>query len=165
MLQIKLNNDKIIDYKEEKSKVFVNSRELEWDIRMINPHQAHILMNNQSYTAEIVRVDDTQKKLTVKINHHTFDIEIRDKYDILLNKLGMSEASTRKIQDLRAPMPGLILDIKVAEGQSVMAGEPLVILEAMKMENIIKASGPGTIKSVKVKTGQSVEKNQILIEF
>ncbi len=62
-------------------------------------------------------------------------------------------------------MPGLIIDLRVKDGDAVMPGDPLLILEAMKMENMIKASAAGIVKSVKVKKGDSVEKNQVLIEF
>ncbi len=62
-------------------------------------------------------------------------------------------------------MPGLLLDIKVQEGQEVQKGEILLILEAMKMENVIKAPTDARIKHIKVQKGQTVEKNQLLIEF
>jgi biotin carboxyl carrier protein len=62
-------------------------------------------------------------------------------------------------------MPGLIIDLKVKAGDVVKAGEPLLILEAMKMENILKSSREGVIKNVKVKKGESVEKGQVLLEF
>jgi biotin carboxyl carrier protein len=62
-------------------------------------------------------------------------------------------------------MPGLIIDLKVKQGDVVKAGDALLILEAMKMENIIKAPGEGTVKMIKAKKGDSVEKNQVLIEF
>ena len=70
-----------------------------------------------------------------------------------------------KVNNVRAPMPGLIIDLKVRNGDTVKAGDALLILEAMKMENIIKAPGDATVKSVKVSKGDGVEKNQVLIEF
>ena len=85
--------------------------------------------------------------------------------DELLEKLGMNKTSSSAIQDIKAPMPGLMIDIKVQEGHEVKIGDPLIILEAMKMENVIKSPREGTIKSIMVKKGQSVEKNQILIKF
>jgi biotin carboxyl carrier protein len=62
-------------------------------------------------------------------------------------------------------MPGLIIDLKIKTGDIVKPGDPLLILEAMKMENILKSPGEGTIKNVKVKKGDNVEKGQVLIEF
>ena len=69
------------------------------------------------------------------------------------------------IKDIKAPMPGLILDIMVEVGQEVKKGDALMILEAMKMENVLKSTGEGTITSIEVEKGQSVEKNNILIKF
>ena len=83
----------------------------------------------------------------------------------MLEKLGMNKTSAAAVQDIKAPMPGLVIELKVEEGQEIKAGDPLIILEAMKMENIIKSPREGVIKSILVKKGQSVEKNQILIKF
>lgn len=66
---------------------------------------------------------------------------------------------------LKAPMPGLVVRIAVEEGSKVEAGSPLVVLEAMKMENELRATGPAVVKGVKVKPGQPVEKGQVLVEF
>ncbi|MBY0435500.1 MAG: acetyl-CoA carboxylase biotin carboxyl carrier protein subunit, partial [Cyclobacteriaceae bacterium] len=70
-----------------------------------------------------------------------------------------------KVNAVKAPMPGLIIDLRVNAGDTVKTGDPLLVLEAMKMENIIKAPGDGTVKQVKIKKGDSVEKGQLLIEF
>jgi biotin carboxyl carrier protein len=69
------------------------------------------------------------------------------------------------VNHIKAPMPGLIIDLRVKEGDVVKQNDPLIILEAMKMENVIKSPGDGTVKAVKVQKGNSVEKNQVLIEF
>ncbi len=90
---------------------------------------------------------------------------LKDKFDLLLEKMGLNSAVAGKIITVKAPMPGLIIDLRVKAGDTVSTGDPLIILEAMKMENIIKATGDGTVASVKVKQGDSVEKNQVLIEF
>ncbi len=66
---------------------------------------------------------------------------------------------------LKAPMPGLVVRISVEEGAKVEAGSPLVVLEAMKMENELRATGPAVVRGVKVKPGQAVEKGQVLVEF
>jgi len=69
------------------------------------------------------------------------------------------------MDNVKAPMPGLVLDILVEPGQSVQKGDNLLILEAMKMENIIKASGSGVVKNIPVHKKDAVEKNQLLIEM
>ena len=83
----------------------------------------------------------------------------------LLKDLGMASQLTKKLEVLKAPMPGLIHKISVSAGDTVQKGEPLLILEAMKMENLIKSPGDGTIKEVVAAVGNSVEKNAVLIRF
>jgi biotin carboxyl carrier protein len=77
----------------------------------------------------------------------------------------MSNATAAKVSDIKAPMPGLIVAIKVEEGQTVAKGDPIMILEAMKMENILKSPGDGVVKAIKVKLRDNVEKGQVLIQF
>ncbi|MCL4155747.1 UNVERIFIED_CONTAM: hypothetical protein GTU68_052685 [Idotea baltica] len=62
-------------------------------------------------------------------------------------------------------MPGLVLNIRVSPGDEVAEGDTLLVLEAMKMENVIKAVGNGTVKEIKVGHGDKVDKGQILIQF
>ncbi len=121
--------------------------------------------NTVSYNAEVVRADFAHKSFTVKVNGKLLEVKAHDKFDLLLQQLGLGQANGTQPKDLKAPMPGLILDIKVTEGQAVLKGDVVVILEAMKMENAIKAPADGTVKAVKVKTGDNVEKNQVLIVF
>jgi biotin carboxyl carrier protein len=92
-------------------------------------------------------------------------VDLKDKADLLLKQLGLSNLAANSKKDIKAPMPGLILNIMVEEGKEVKKGDPLLILEAMKMENVIKSPSDGVVKSIKTQKGKSVEKNQILIEF
>ncbi len=79
--------------------------------------------------------------------------------------MGLKQTKGNILTEIKAPMPGLILDIPVKEGDSVEKGEVLIVLEAMKMENSIKSSQSGTIRKILVNTGQGVEKNQVMIQF
>ena len=77
----------------------------------------------------------------------------------------MDNLSAKKLNHIKAPMPGLVLSILVEEGKEVKKGDALIILEAMKMENILKSPADGIVKKIAVKKGVPVEKNQLLIEF
>jgi biotin carboxyl carrier protein len=79
--------------------------------------------------------------------------------------MGMNSSVSGILKEIKAPMPGLILDLKVAPGDLVKKGDVVLILEAMKMENSIKSPGDGIVKAVNVSLKQSVEKNQVLIQF
>ncbi|MTI30260.1 acetyl-CoA carboxylase biotin carboxyl carrier protein subunit, partial [Xanthovirga aplysinae] len=128
-------------------------------------HNYHIIKDNKSYKAELVNADKNTKSFLFKINGEQIEVNVKDRFDLLLEKLGMNEAAGSKVHELKAPMPGLILDILVKEGEELQKGDPILILEAMKMENIIKSPGNVEIKSIKAKKGESVEKNQLLVEF
>jgi biotin carboxyl carrier protein len=90
---------------------------------------------------------------------------LKEPIDILLEKLGMKNMGAKKMNNLKAPMPGLITKIMVKEGDEIKQGEPLLILEAMKMENVFKAAADVKIKSVKIAEKQAVEKGAELITF
>jgi biotin carboxyl carrier protein len=83
----------------------------------------------------------------------------------MLEVIGLDRAATNKLTDLRAPMPGLVRGVHVAPGERVEAGTPLLVLEAMKMENVLKAPANTVIAGVSVVSGQTVEKNAVLITF
>ena len=125
----------------------------------------HILQNNKPFLAEIVHSDFNTKNYIVKVNNSSYNVAILDKLDLLIKEMGFSLGSTKNINSIEAPMPGLILDINVAAEEEVKEGDALLILEAMKMENIITSPRDGIIKSVAVNKGEAVLKKQLLIEF
>ena len=84
---------------------------------------------------------------------------------MLLDRLGFKTGNAVAEGSLKSPMPGKILDILVSEGDEVTKGQPVVILEAMKMENELKAAIDGTIASISVEVGQSLEKNSPILEI
>lgn len=163
MLNITVNKDKILEYKEENGKKFLNGALIEADIQSLGSGQYHILYKGHSYRAELFDYD--KKKFKVKINGKVAEIEVKDRHDLLLEKMGVSTSSGAKVEEIKAPMPGLIIDIKVKEGDTVKTGDTLLVLEAMKMENIIKSPCDGVIQQVLCKKGTVVGKNKLLIKF
>lgn len=135
------------------------------DILQISDNEYHILQDYSSYEAKIESSDFNAKSYTVKLNNRIYDIKISDDLDLLIKDMGFALGSTKQVNIIKAPMPGLILDMAIKAGQNVSENDTLLILEAMKMENIIASPRDGTIKSISVKKGDAVEKNQLLIEF
>ena len=144
----------------------ISSEELsKLDVIKTSGSNYHILKNNKSYKAEIINSNFNDKIYTVNINNNNYDVKISSALDILIKDMGFTFGSTKHINSIKAPMPGLILDINVNVGQDVKENDALLILEAMKMENIITSPKDGVIKSVSVNKGDAIEKGQLLIEF
>jgi len=157
------NSSYQIDF--QKEEVIIDGQEFDLDLVKLSEGKYHIISNHKSYSVELVSLDKTKKLVSVKVNNHVYEVALKDKMDELLEKLGMDNLAEAKTEDLKAPMPGLILEIAVEKGQSVVKGDKLLILEAMKMENVIKAAGDGIVEDIKVNVGDSVDNGQILIAF
>ena len=146
-------------------KIQVNGKTVEWDLKWISDRKIHLIYENKSIEAELISFDKESKTIQIRLGDKTSTLLVKDRFDILLEQLGMNNNNSGVVKDIKAPMPGLILDLKVKAGDVVKKGDVVLILEAMKMENIIKSPGDGVVKAVKVVLKQSVEKNQVLIQF
>lgn len=143
----------------------VNGHVVSLDSLSTGSGSLHVLSANTGYRIEILSVDEDSKTLTVRLNGKKALVRLEDEQDLLLAGLGMQNAGKKIQSELKAPMPGLVVEILVQAGDQVEKGQPLVILEAMKMENVLKAGHDVTIKNVVAQKGNAVEKNQILLEF
>ena len=135
------------------------------DIIPTGPGQFHLLHKGQSFHAELVEENYAAHSYTFKINGANYTLHIADHYERLVQQLGLHVGGSHKVNAVKAPMPGLVLNIMVNQGQEVQKGDPLVILEAMKMENVIKSTGEGRVKVVHAQQGMAVEKGQLLLEM
>lgn len=128
-------------------------------------NEFHILHQNSPYKAEIIATDFNQKKYTVKVNNTNYVVAISNPLDLLIKEMGFETGLAKQVNFIKAPMPGLILEISVVIGQSVKENDNLIILGAMKMENSFLSPRDGIIKTISIAIGDAVDKGQLLIEF
>lgn len=136
-----------------------------FDAIATGPATYHALKDNIPYRAEITSADFLKKSYTVTVNNNTYEVHIADALDQLIKNMGFEMGTAKQVNEIKAPIPGLILEISVAPGQAVQENDTLLILEAMKMENTFHSPRAGVIKSIAVTKGQAVDKGQLLIEF
>lgn len=135
------------------------------DAVRVETNKFHVLHSNTPYQAEIITSDFLQKSYTVKVNNNTYTVAISNPLDVLIKEMGFEVGLTKQVNFIKAPMPGLILEISVVVGQTVKENDNLIILGAMKMENSFLSPRDGVIKTISVMMGDAVDKGQLLIEF
>jgi acetyl/propionyl-CoA carboxylase alpha subunit len=125
----------------------------------------HVLNECKSFTFRLVHVDPEQKLYTFTCKGKTLTVQLFNRTEMQVESLGLRDNGSLHVQEVEAPMPGLVLSVSVSPGEEVTTGQPLMILEAMKMENVITSPREGMISTVEVKAGDTVEKLQVLITF
>ncbi len=165
MLKAIVNGKNTFEIESNKGEFKLNNEKYELDILPLSNDRLHILKNNKSYSVDLISFDSDKKIFEFTINGKTVSVEVKDRYDELLKQLGIDNLTTTKVADIKAPMPGLVIQLNILVGDQVKKGDTILVLEAMKMENSIKAQNDATIKSIKIAKGDKVEKNQVLIIF
>jgi acetyl/propionyl-CoA carboxylase alpha subunit len=160
-----VNNQKTRTVSVRKGEIMVDGKIFEADVSRISEKEFHIIRNNHSYNISIAAVNRKEKTITLLVNGTKYRAELKDRLDELLHSMGMDKAAAYKISEVKAPMPGLVLRVMAEAGAIVKKGDPLLVLEAMKMENILKSSADAVIKKVSVAKGDKVDKNQVLLEM
>lgn len=122
-----------------------------------------VRLNGKNYTLHIDK--ETPDGFVVYYKGIKIEGKIKKPIDDLIESLGFNTATDKSYKEVQAPMPGLVLSLEVQKGTTVSKGDTLLILEAMKMENIVKSPTDGIIKSIEVQASEAVEKNQVLITF
>ncbi len=163
MYKVSVNDNPEIEVIRKKGKYYINNQIIDFDIVSNTNGSYHVLHNGKSYTIDVL--EKKSHRLLFTINKQKTEVKIKNDLEDLLSKMGMDKALNPSMNELKAPMPGMVLKVMVSQGQEVKKGDSLLVLEAMKMENNIKALGDGTVKMIKIKEGDKVEKNQVLILF
>ena len=165
MLDVSVNNKSNFSITKEDGQWMLNDTAANADISRQPNGLVSVLLNGRSYTAIIEKTDRKNKEVTLRVNGQLYKTTIKEPIDLLLSKMGLDLKSMQKAEPVKAPMPGMVLKILVTPGQQINKGDALIILEAMKMENVLKASGPATVKSIKAVERTAVEKGAVLIEL
>ncbi|MCA0234048.1 MAG: biotin/lipoyl-binding protein [Bacteroidetes bacterium] len=165
MLKVIINEQQAFEVETKNETTTLNGQPFAWDLVALDNGHFHIIKDDRSFNAEVVEANHADKSFKVKVNETIYNVAAKDRFDLLLEQMGINSSTKNKVNNLKAPMPGLIWDIKVQVGDVVKAGDVVLVLVAMKMENALKSSGDGVVKSIKVNQGDSVDKNQVLIEF
>ena len=153
-------------------KIFVNncydfdfSNDLSCDIFKIKATSFQVIYKNRSYLVDVSSYNQKTKSFEMYINNNLYSVQIQDRFDDLLLGFGIDNALNKKENVLMAPMPGRVVEVLIKEGTFVKEGDSLIILEAMKMENIIKSGRDGFVKKIEVIHDENVKKNSILLHY
>jgi len=134
-------------------------------VNVLGNHVYEIEKDDSRLILEVLKIDLTEKSITIRSNHRTYDLIFKDQLDLVLDKMGIKRTSELVNKNVKAPMPGKVLELLAKEGDTLSKGDNILILEAMKMENVIKAEVDCVIKKIHISSQQNVEKNQVLIEL
>ena len=135
------------------------------ELKVLGDNVYSVSKNGKTHILEVLKVNLDDKTLTIRSNHRTFDLVFKDELDLVLDKMGIKRSAELVNKNVKAPMPGKVLEVLAKEGAKLTKGDNLLILEAMKMENVIKAETDCVVKKVFVSKQENVEKNQVLIEL
>ena len=161
-----MKKSKIIACFEDGSEIELNSpSDIPLDIIQTGDNSFHILYEGQSLNCTVEHFNAATNDFTIRINNRSMQLQLKEELDVLIDQMGFKNVEKAAFKELKAPMPGLVVDVFVQKGQEIEKGENLLILEAMKMENIIKADGNAKIKQIFIQAGDKVDKNQLLIEL
>ena len=165
MLQLTVNDKNTYSITNEDGHLVLNDTPADWDASQQPNGLVSVLYKGKSYTAIIENTDRKNKEVTLTVNGQRYKTSIKEPIDLLLSNMGMDLKAMQKAEPIKAPMPGMVLKILVTPGQQINKGDGLVILEAMKMENILKATSAAVVKAIRVNERTAVEKGAVLIEL
>jgi acetyl/propionyl-CoA carboxylase alpha subunit len=145
----------------EEDEVLVDGERLAVEFQAVAEQAVYsLLLDNRSFEAHI---SPGQEGLDVLLRGQLYEVSVEDERQRLLRKAGGADIVQSGEYQLKAPMPGLIVDVPVNEGDEVSKGQNLVILESMKMQNELKSPRDGVIGRVRVKSGDSVKQNAVML--
>ena len=158
-----LIGDLVADLRLEDDQLVLNDAPRSYDFQRIHEGYYSLLIDGQSIPVAIQPV--TEDRFRVTVRGHTAEVTVQDENDLLLERYGLEHAAGPAEREIRAPMPGLVLNVMIEIGQTVNEGDGLLVLEAMKMENELRAPAGGVIDAIHVAANDPVDKDALLIEI
>lgn len=136
------------------------------DIIQVSADVLHLILGHRSYLVHLISADYGNKIFVLRINEKDITIKLRDEVESRVHAMGFDVSRNHvKLKQITSPMPGLVLKILVQEGEEVHEGQPVIVLEAMKMENVLSAPTKGTVGKIHVTEKKNVDKGQMLVEL
>lgn len=149
----------------EKRKIDLSEERInQEDIHRISSDTYHILRDDISIQAKVIDVNQSTGVVILEHNNSIYRYQVETALDHLVSSIQKSSSLKNQELVIKSNMPGLILDVLVEKGDTISAGQPVLIIEAMKMENVVKSKFDGLIKSIHCSKGEAIDKNQLLIE-
>ncbi|MDX1407277.1 MAG: acetyl-CoA carboxylase biotin carboxyl carrier protein subunit [Saprospiraceae bacterium] len=125
----------------------------------------HVHHGHAGFHVQVVHADYSRKSFVLRVGHQEVRVELKDAVQQQVESMGFERNSSQHVNEIIAPMPGLVLDVRVRPGDTIEEHQPLVILEAMKMENVLSAPRAGVIAEVLANKGATVDKGQVLVSL
>ncbi|WP_022835553.1 acetyl-CoA carboxylase biotin carboxyl carrier protein subunit [Salisaeta longa] len=157
-------DDQTFDLSLDDGSLTVDGEPVAYSFEQIRPGYVSLIVNGRSIPLAIAPTD-TDGTLAVTIAGRRTTVAVQDERALLLEEFGLADALAAGQQEVRAPMPGLVLDLLVSEGDTVATDDGLLVLEAMKMENELHAPADGVVEAIHVAPGDAVDKNALLLEI
>ena len=154
---------RIVTLSEEGTEAIIGEKRMAYSFERLDESRFVLRVGTESHILSNVTINETHMEFT--LDGEWYQSSIKDDQMLLLDRLGFKMGNKSGEGVLKAPMPGKIVSVLTEEGTVVKQGDPLIILEAMKMENELKAPSSGLIKKISVSAGESVEKNVTLLEI
>lgn len=160
-----INGKKSLPFSMTESGLTLGGENIDIDLIHISGQSYHLLVNNVSFEVDVLEVNPNEKSFLFSFQGEEVEVKLEDSFDAMVKKMGLSAQAGQKLNEIKAPMPGLVLDIHVEVGDAIGESDDLLTIEAMKMENKLTATAEAVVKEVHVSKGDKVDKNQVLISF
>lgn len=154
--------DRSFDLSFEEDHVLVDGEAKPYSFEVLRDGYVSLIVDGVSVPVSIEPVNEGRMRITIA--GQRTEVKVLDERDLLVDEFGL-EADAAAGGEVRAPMPGLVIDLLVEEGDEVEAEQGLLVLEAMKMENELKAPSGGVVGTIHVQNGEAVDKDDLLVEI